>query len=385
MTERTRSPATTPQAAVPEYYIGLMSGTSADGIDAVVVDLSGKRPQLVFAQTYPWSSQLREKILATVAQHAKVSLTELGSLDAELGEAFAEAATASMTAANLSREQIVAIGSHGQTLFHAPLEPLPFSLQVGDPHRIAEITGITTVADFRRRDIAAGGQGAPLVPAFHRAVFHDPGACRAILNIGGMANVTLLPKDHDAVTGFDTGPGNVLLDAWHQKHRQGLYDANGAWAAGGTVSVELLEQLLAEPYFSQPPPKSTGRELFCLAWLETQLRACAPQLAAVDVQRTLVELTAETITDAVRPYGTEQVLVCGGGTHNATLMQRLVDMLSPINVQTTESHGLHPDCVEATAFAWLAQQTLAGQPGNVPAVTGAKHAVVLGAVHHARL
>ncbi|HHJ18171.1 MAG TPA: anhydro-N-acetylmuramic acid kinase [Gammaproteobacteria bacterium] len=360
-----------------------MSGTSVDGIDAALVDLSGTQPQLTCAHTYPWSADLRERILTVLTNPDTVSLQELGGLDAQLGEAFANAALELIAEAELQPGQVTAIGNHGQTLFHAPDATPAFSLQAGDANRIAELTGITTVADFRRRDIAAGGQGAPLVPAFHRALFHDPDIPRAVLNIGGMANLTLLPTDADAVTGFDTGPGNVLLDAWHHKHRQGDYDSNGDWARSGELNPPLLEQLLAHPYFSQPPPKSTGRELFCLRWLEQQLQTGHQHLPAADIQRTLLELTARSISLSLQQatYDIKQLLVCGGGVHNGFLMQRLQSLLPDCDVESTETYGLHPDWVEAVAFAWLAKQTLAGKPGNLPAVTGASRAVVLGAIY----
>jgi len=363
-----------------------MSGTSVDGIDAALVDLSGPQPQLTSAHTCPWSADLHERILTALTDPDRTALPALGELDARLGEAFANAALELITAAGLRPDQVTAIGSHGQTLYHAPDGNPAFSLQAGDANRIAELTGITTVADFRRRDIAAGGQGAPLVPAFHRALFHDPGTPRAVLNIGGMANLTLLPADADAVTGFDTGPGNVLLDAWHHKHRQADYDSNGNWARSGKLNPPLLGQLLAHPYFSKPPPKSTGRELFCRHWLEQQLQAGHQDLPAADIQRTLLELTARSISLSLQQAmpGLEQLLVCGGGVHNGFLLQRLQELLPGCLVESTENHGLHPDWVEAVAFAWLAKQTLEGKPGNLPAVTGARHAVVLGAVYSPR-
>lgn len=363
-----------------------MSGTSVDGIDAALVDLSGTHPQLKRAHTYPWSADLQPRILAVLTNPDTVSLQELGGLDALLGEAFANAALELIAEAGIETSQITAIGSHGQTLFHAPGDTPAFSLQAGDANRIAELTGITTVADFRRRDIAAGGQGAPLVPAFHRALFHDPNTPRAVLNIGGMANLTLLPTDADAVTGFDTGPGNVLLDAWHHKHCQNDFDNNGDWARSGGLNPPLLEQLLAHPYFSQPPPKSTGRELFCLRWLEQQLQTGHQHLPAVDVQTTLLELTAHSISLSLQQAmpDVEQLLVCGGGAHNGFLMQRLQELLPDCGVESTEKYGLHPDWVEAVAFAWLAKQTLAGKPGNLPAVTGASHSVVLGGIYSPR-
>ncbi len=368
---------------MPEYYLGLMSGTSIDGIDAVLVDLSGDVPALLTARSCPWPAQLHQRILETVAAPQSMSLPDTGALDAELGEQFADAALQLIAKAGLETSQIAAIGSHGQTLFHAPEGKPAFSMQAGDANRIAEKTGITTVADFRRRDIAAGGQGAPLVPAFHQAVFHDPATSRAVLNIGGMANLTMLPADGKTVTGFDTGPGNVLLDAWYRKHRQGDYDARGTWASGGDLNQPLLEQLLDHPYFSQPPPKSTGREQFCLQWLEQLLQSGHHALPDTDVQRTLTEFTAQSIASSLEQFGqpVKQVLVCGGGVHNDLLMQRLQALLPEQQVETTEKYGLHPDWVEAVAFAWLAKQTLEGKPGNLPGVTGANRPVILGAIY----
>ncbi len=369
---------------MPELYLGLMSGTSVDGIDVAVVDLSADGALVVHADTFAWHEALRRRILTTLQNPTCVPLRELGELDAAIGTAFGEAALTAVGAAGLDTAQIGAIGSHGQTLFHAPSGPQAFSMQSGDPNRIAELTGITTVADFRRRDIAAGGQGAPLVPAFHRAIFADPRTSRAILNIGGMANLTLLPRPPAPVSGFDTGPGNVLLDTWHQKHRQAGFDENGAWGAGGQLDEALLERLLDHPYFRQQPPKSTGRELFCLRWLEDILASGAwASLPAEDVQRTLAEFSAATIAGALERFcgNVEQVLVCGGGAHNVFLMQRLAALLSPRKLDTTEAYGLHPDWVEASAFAWLAKRTLDRRPGNVPDVTGARRAVVLGAVY----
>ena len=372
---------------MPEYYLGLMSGTSIDGIDAVLVDLSGDVPVLLTARSCSWPAQLHQRILETVAAPQSMSLQDTGALDAELGEQFADAALQLIAKAGLETSQITAIGSHGQTLFHAPEGQPAFSMQAGDANRIAEKTGITTVADFRRREIAAGGQGAPLVPAFHQAVFHDPATSRAVLNIGGMANLTLLPADGKTITGFDTGPGNVLLDAWYRKHRQGDYDASGAWASGGDLNQPLLEQLLDHPYFSQPPPKSTGREQFCLQWLEQLLQSGHHALPDADVQRTLTEFTAQSIASSLEQFGqpVKQVLVCGGGVHNELLMQRLQALLPEQRVETTEKYGLHPDWVEAVAFAWLAKQTLEGKPGNLPAVTGANRPVILGAIYPGKI
>lgn len=372
---------------MPEYFLGLMSGTSIDGIDAALVDLSGDFPAFLTARTFPLPALLHNRILETVADPESISLQDACTLDSLLGEQFAGAALNLIAEAGLKTSQITAIGSHGQTLFHAPESEPPFTMQAGDANRIAEITGITTVADFRRRDMAAGGQGAPLVPVFHRSVFHDSTISRAILNIGGMANLTLLPTDGNAITGFDTGPGNVLLDAWYRKNREGDYDDCGAWAQSGELNQPLLELLLDQPYFSQPPPKSTGREQFCLQWLEDLLQSGHRALPDANVQRTLTELTARSISDSLGHCGqeVEQVLVCGGGVHNDFLMHRLQDLLPGQRVETTENHGLHPDWVEAVAFAWLAKQTLEGKAGNIPSVTGAKQPVILGAIYPGKI
>ncbi|MCO6411971.1 MAG: anhydro-N-acetylmuramic acid kinase [Thiogranum sp.] len=368
-----------------EYYLGLMSGTSVDGIDAALVDFGNERPTLLYARTFDWPETLRQRILQILADPDAVTVRALGQLHAAIGEQFGSVALAAIEAAHLQREQIAAIGSHGQTLYHDPDGEHPFSMQSGDANRIAEITGITTVADFRGRDIAAGGQGAPLVPAFHRAVFYDPDVSRAILNIGGIANLTLLPKSAGPVLGFDTGPGNGLMDAWHQKHRQSRFDRDGRWAGSGSIKQAMLERLLDQPYFRQPPPKSTGRELFNLRWLETELTSNGSAAQAEDVQRTLLELTAVTVARALQRYApdTQQLLVCGGGAHNRMLMERLCALLAPVELASTESYGLHPDWVEAAAFAWLAKQTLEGKPGNLPEVTGARRPVVLGAIYPA--
>lgn len=366
-----------------EYYLGLMSGTSMDGIDAALVDLQNHQVKLVCAQTLAWPETLRQQLTRVVDHPEAISLHALGQLDAAAGEAFAATAHSIIQKSGINAKEIRAIGSHGQTLFHAPDSTPAFTTQCGDPNRIAEITGITTVADFRRRDIAAGGQGAPLVPAFHQAIFSAPGQARAVLNIGGMANLTLLPGNNTPVSGFDSGPGNVLMDIWCRKHMDKAYDENGAWAARGECHPALLDKLLKHPFLKQPPPKSTGREMFHAGWLEEQLDRLPETPEAVDVQRTLLEFTVRTICDALKTYAcdTRQLLVCGGGAHNAFLMQRLATSLGVIETASTEAFGLHPDWVEAAAFAWLAKQTINGKPGNLPAVTGASHPVVLGAIY----
>jgi anhydro-N-acetylmuramic acid kinase len=294
-----------------------------------------------------------------------------------LADTYADAINAALIDAHLTAADIVAAGVHGQTLRHRP--ELSSTLQLNNPARVAERTGVTVVADFRSRDIAAGGEGAPLVPAFHAALFGGS-VHRVVVNVGGIANITDLPAA-GVVRGFDTGPGNVLLDLWHARHRDFAYDRGGAWAQSGRIVDSLLAELLAEPYFARTPPKSTGRDLFDPAWLAARLDGHA--IAPVDVQATLVALTARTIADAVLmhcPAATE-VLVCGGGAHNDALMSALAALLSPRSVATTASQGVAVEHVEALAFAWLAREALAGRPGNLPAVTGARGLRVLGAIY----
>lgn len=368
------------------HYVGLMSGTSLDGIDAALVSFQAAPPQLIASHFQPLPPDLRQS-LAEFSLAAEVSLQELGEIDARLGELFADCALVAISAAGLSPSQIRAIGSHGVTVRHSPESSTPFTLQLGDANRIAQITGITTVADFRRRDIAAGGHGAPLVPAFHRAVFATPDENRVVLNIGGIANITILPKDSSrAVTGFDTGPGNTLLDYWAQQHLGEPVDSDGAWGASGRCHQDLLARLLDEAYFGRNPPKSSGKELFSPAWLNSRLQTLTKQPEPADVQATLAHLTAQTIAQAIRLRAPEtaKVLACGGGVHNRHLMKLLETMLD-CPVESTGQYGLDPDWIEAMAFAWLARQTLLGLPGNLPEVTGAKHPVVLGAIYPGRL
>ncbi|MEE8343493.1 MAG: anhydro-N-acetylmuramic acid kinase [Gammaproteobacteria bacterium] len=368
-----------------ELYIGLLSGTSMDAIDGVLVDLGATTPILVHSHCHPIPRQLRQELLECMGSTGMVGLSVLGGLNVRWGRLFAEAAVALLEATGTPAMDVQAIGSHGQTMFHDPNGPVPFSLQLGDPNHIAEITGITTVADFRGRDLAAGGQGAPLVPAFHAAIFQNPTEARVVLNLGGIANVTILPADPtQPLRGFDTGPGNLLLDAWCLQCRGEAYDSHGTWGATGTVHTALLASLLKEPYFRQTPPKSTGRELFNPAWLRGILESLSGERPKdADIQATLAELTACTITDAVRNHAknTTRLLVCGGGVHNQEVLRRLRALLDPCPVESTQQHGFDPDWVEAAAFAWLAKQTLTGKPGNVPTVTGARHSTVLGAIY----
>lgn len=367
-----------------DLFIGLMSGTSADGIDAILVDLGQKRPRIVDTHYTPYETTLRDKIL-DLFQVGQNEIERMGEMDTLLGKEFAKAVKQLLGRQQLDARHIKAIGCHGQTIRHLPNKPHYFTLQIGNPNIIAAETGIVTVTDFRRKDLAHGGQGAPLVPAFHHYALHSDLENRAIINIGGIANITLVLKDKNAeIIGYDTGPGNVLMDVWTYKHHKNNHDMGGAWAAQGKVNSELLALMLADDYFKLPAPKSTGREYFNATWIEKYLAKLNSPVAPVDVQATLAELTARTILDAVQKHIAEgEMLICGGGTHNQYLMQRLKDLApTGLTVATTEKHAIHPDWVEALAFAWLAKQTLLKQPGNVPNVTGALKAAVLGGIYY---
>ncbi len=359
-------------------YVGLMSGTSIDGVDGVVADF-GVPPCRTLAHVHVgFEAALRDELTALQRKGAdelrRSALAANGLMDA-----CATAVSALLTAAGLEPSRIAAIGVHGQTIRHRPDQG--FTTQLANPARLAEATGITVVADFRSRDVAAGGQGAPLVPAFHAALFRMADRHRVVVNIGGIANITDLPAS-GSVHGFDTGPGNTLLDAWCERHTGQRFDPEGAWAARGNVIAALLGDMQADPYFDHPPPKSTGRDHFNLRWLQRFLTASP---APTDVQRTLTALTTQTIADAIVKHcvGATEVLVCGGGAHNLTLMRDLAAALHPRTVATTAALGVPVDEVEALAFAWLAREALAGRPGNLPAVTGARGLRVLGAIYPA--
>ena len=367
-----------------QLYIGLMSGTSADAIDAVLVDLQ-LPPQLIALHSLPLSSSIQQQIHA-LSLPSTNEIDRMGFLDVELGKLFAQTSLELIAKSGISSADVIAIGSHGQTIRHRPPGPSQgvFTLQIGDANTIAELTGITTVADFRRRDMAAGGQGAPLVPAFHQAIFHASDKDRVIVNIGGMANISWLPAQGQTL-GFDTGPGNVLMDIWALQHLGVPYDADGAWAAEGKIDKHLLQRLLSDPFFSLPAPKSTGRENFNWHWLTESLKNLESSPTARNVQATLLELTAISIADSINNLSSSQkeIFVCGGGAYNLQLMQR-IQMLSPNNtVATTAAIGIDPQWIEAMAFAWLAQQTMNHRPGNLCAVTGAKREVILGGVYYA--
>jgi anhydro-N-acetylmuramic acid kinase len=362
-------------------FLGMISGTSADGIDAALVQFrDGEEPRMLRARTFPLPAALRELVLRVSQADARVELDEFGELDTRLGQAFAAAAQELLEEAGVDATKVRAIGSHGQTLRHRPQGDAPFTMQIGDANVIAERTGIDTVADFRRRDVAAGGQGAPLVPAFHASTLTDAVEDRAVLNIGGIANLTLLPVG-GKVRGFDTGPGNGLMDAWCLRHRGHPFDRGGAFAATGRCDDLLLSRLLAEPWLSLPPPKSTGRDLFHLAWLEARLGHAA--LTPADVQATLARFTARTIADALHAGlpTCARVLVCGGGVHNPELLRELANALPGVVVESTAEKGLDPDFVEAMAFAWLAREFVVRRAGNLASVTGARGARVLGVLY----
>lgn len=359
-----------------ELFIGVLSGTSVDAVDAALVRF-GPRIDLIATHTLPYPPELRAELIA-LATPGENEIDRLGAADVAAGRHFARAVNELIAFAGCEHEDIRAVGSHGQTVRHRPRGGTPFTLQIGDPNVIAAETGLVVAADFRRKDLALGGQGAPLVPAFHNAVFRSRREARAVVNIGGIANVTLLPVDPQArALGYDTGPGNTLLDAWCRRHRGEPMDRDGAFAASGEVRPELLRALLADEFFPLPAPKSTGPEYFSAAWLEAR----ADGYPSADVQATLVALTAQSISDGIRPrLGFEQagVFVCGGGAQNPVLMRALQERLPRSKVETTAVLGIDPGWVEAMAFAWLARQRLAGAAGNCPAVTGAARAAVLG-------
>lgn len=363
-----------------DYYIGLISGTSMDGIDAALVDFGNSSVEILKTRAHRYPPELCKQLIQAVREPDKCTVDAIGDLDQMTAACFRDAANELLEDAGLDATAITAIGSHGQTLRHRPDAVHPFTMQIGDPSVIAQGTGITTIGDFRSADMALGGQGAPLTPLFHDWLLREPGSNRVVLNIGGIANVTILPGDESDTTGFDTGPGNTLLDAWIAEHLGKSFDRDGAWAAGGTVNDDLLGRLLADPYFATAPPKSTGFEYFNPHWLKS---AGATELEPVDVQATLCAVTAGSIATAILTFAGEpsDVFVCGGGIHNNELMRRLAATLPGIRIASTATVGLDPDWVEAVAFAWLAMRTTQDLPGNLPSVTGASRAAVLGATY----
>ena len=372
---------------MPDYFIGLMSGTSMDGIDAALVEFDDQHIKLIASHSHRIPPSLKEKLKLLTLDSPSASLDMLGEADSELGSVFADATNTLLKLANMQANQITAIGSHGQTIRHRPDLDHSFTMQIGDANKISYLTGITTVADFRRKDMAAGGEGAPLAPAFHQQAFHSSEENRAVLNIGGIANLTYLPSqienpDAQSCFGFDTGPGNTLMDAWIQRHKNKNYDNNGMWSASAEADPVLVKNLLHDPFISSEPPKSTGREHYHIDWLEKQLSNFT-HLDTGQVQASLCQFTCDSIIYAVKKFlpPISSLIVCGGGAHNANLMNHLSEKLPKTRVSTSDDFGIHPDWVEAIAFAWLARQTINKQPGNLPAVTGAKQPVVLGAVY----
>lgn len=371
-----------------DLYIGLISGTSIDAVDAVLVEINeaNELPKLLAVHSEPVSLDLKNAILS-LCQPGYDEINRLGKLDNELGLLFAHASLNLLKTANIEPQRVRAIGSHGQTIRHHPYLPSSgqkpsFTLQIADPNVIAAVTGITTVADFRRRDMAHGGQGAPLLPIFHHQALRNPQCDRVIVNIGGIANISILRADEaDTVVGYDTGPGNMLMDSWAYQHLQKAFDDQGQWAAQGCCHEELLQTCLADAYFQLAPPKSTGREYFNLIWLQTKLGSL--KIAAADVQATLLELTARSIMLAISQHLSKpgEILICGGGAHNAQLMHSLQKQNAQHKVYSTVQCGLDPDWVEAIAFAWLAKRTLEGKPGNLPKVTGARRQTILGGIY----
>ncbi|EQB2599388.1 anhydro-N-acetylmuramic acid kinase [Aeromonas salmonicida] len=365
-----------------ERYIGLMSGTSMDGIDAVLVMMDGDELRVEAAISHPWPTARELHELCTPSDN---EIDRMGVADNLVAREFATATHALLAKAGLTPKDIRAIGSHGQTIRHRPL--LGFTLQIGNAALLAALTGIDVIADFRTMDMALGGQGAPLVPAFHQALFAKPGALRVVLNLGGIANISVLPGNAGGVYGFDTGPANTLLDGWYRRHQPdgGNYDASGQWAASGQLIPALLEKLLAHPYFAAPAPKSTGREMFTLAWLDDELAGSG--YAPVDVQRTLQALTCHSIARQLPALDEAQsqpeLFVCGGGAHNTPLLSELANLLPGWRIASTTELGIAPDWMEGAAFAWLAQRFIHRKPGNLPAVTGASRLAVLGALYPA--
>ena len=352
-----------------------------DAVDAALVEFCGERVTSVRYRQDSIAPRLRAQLRKLGPDSG---LGDIAEMDARLGLLFARSVKALLRSTRIAPRRIRAIGSHGQTVLHLPDATPPSSLQIGDPNLIARETGITTVADFRRMDMAAGGQGAPLAPAFHAAQFRSASRTRCVLNLGGIANITILPAARSRpVRGHDTGPGNGLLDDWSRRHLGVEFDRDGRWARSGSVSRRLLDAMLEDPYFRRPPPKSTGREHFNLDWLDRILRRLRRRIRPADVQATLLELTVMAVAASLHRYAPQcrELLVCGGGIHNGHLIRRLRGRLEGLAIRSTADYGLDPDCIEAVTFAWLAKRRLEGKPGNLPSVTGARRPALLGGIY----
>lgn len=372
------------EADTVERFVGVMSGTSQDGVDAVLAEFRNGRFQGVLAaHTGHYPLELRAELIDLSREATPVSLARYAALDRAVADAFSDTVNAMLAAAPIERSCIRAVGSHGQTVFH-DATGVGNSLQLGDPSRIAARTGLTVVADFRRADIARGGQGAPLLPVLHHALFATAAEPRAVLNLGGIANLTLLSDDTaEHVRGFDCGPASCLMDEWIEQHLGESFDRDGGWAASGSIEEDLLAALLEDPYFAAPIPKSTGRGLFHLGWVARRDSRLQERVPA-NVQRTLCELTAGTVADALLRHApqTRRLVVCGGGVGNGYLLQRLRALMPGVAVESSAQHGLDPQWVEATAFAWLACRRLRNEAGSLPSVTGARDPAVLGGIFH---
>ncbi|MDA9557514.1 anhydro-N-acetylmuramic acid kinase [Vibrio sp.] len=365
-----------------ELYIGVMSGTSMDAVDTALVSFHHNQVQLIAHDDYPMPQELKDRLLNMCLGQA-TNLLELGEVDYLLGHLFADAVNALIEKSGVKASDIRAIGNHGQTVFHQPTGAAPFTMQLGDANIIAAKTGIDTIADFRRKDMALGGQGAPLVPAFHQTLFQSDDSSVVILNIGGIANISVL-RPNEKVLGYDTGPGNMLMDAFGERHTGQKFDKDAEFARQGHLDHDLLTHLLKEPYLATPAPKSTGRELFNMPWLDAQLASF--DCEAKDIQRTLCEYTAITIANEVKRFhvgSTPELLVCGGGVRNPLLMERLQAHLVDWSIADTKERGVDSDYMEAIAFAWLAQRRIHNLPSNSPEVTGASQAVSLGVIYPA--
>ncbi len=368
----------------PELFIGMLSGTSIDAVDCVLASFDNKIPTVHDFRSFAIPQHVKN-LLSQLIRNESLDLKTLGSTDILVGKLFADSALSMMKAHNLTPEDIIAIGSHGQTIWHQPVadeNESRFTIQIGDPNTIAHHTGVTTVADFRRHDMAAGGQGAPLAPAFHQAVLGSTSIPRIVLNLGGIANITVLSPGSGSPFGYDTGPANTLLDQWIRLSNAKEFDDNGSWALSGTPNTELLELLLNEPYFLLLHPKSTGRELFNLSWLQTKLEKLTGVCKPEDVQATLLELSILTISKQIKAHLLQgEILVCGGGIHNQALMTGLRNQLPDFRILSTQQYGLNPDCVEAVAFAWFSKQTMQGLPIDFTPFTGASKPVIAGGIY----
>ena len=366
----------------PNLYIGMLSGTSRDGVDAVLTRFSEEGPEVVASLCVAYPPELEDMLRVMISRRRRPGDDELALADHELSDFFALSAWGLLDSAGVQPKEVTAIGSHGQTVWHNPSRHKPESIQLGHPQRIANLTGIPTVGYFRQADLEAGGQGAPLAPLLHGSLLKPGKGVCAVVNVGGVANISVLDAN-GAITGFDTGPGNCLLDTWIHKHKGSKYDEGGQWAAGGEVDQNLLELLLADPYFAMRSPKSTGVEYFNFYWLQGRLDARgsdAVQASFRDIQATLSELTARSIATAVSHSGASELLVCGGGAHNLDLLKRLQRLSPGVPVSTTASRGIDPDLMEGILFAWLARERIAGRKQDTRRITGARESVLLGEI-----